>query len=177
MLARAVNAICFWLLAAMGLFLFAITVMKPPWDDLKRHQQTEKAMEEVKAQLDERARANQYQIGLLDPAKPDPLMVDKLAREILNFELGKGADVPIRPIGTVQMPEPLPPADVPADEPGPAARIDLLDRQLSPAVMRKLNNPKIQRLQLLMAGIAISMAFIFFGTPTRQPRPEEHMPS
>ena len=36
--------------------------------------------------------------------------------------------------------------------------------------LARMQNPKARLLQLFMAGVAISMAFVFFGTPTKHPR-------
>ena len=171
MFVRLVNAVCFWLLASLAMALFVIAVIMPPFQEYQRNIQTERDMEAAVRQLDQRVADNEREIKLLDPQHPDPLMVAKLARGLLNYRLEGGREVRIGPAGTGG-PEAGP--QEPADDrllPEGANDNEVLPEQLAnPETLRKLENPQVRRSMLFMAGVSILLAFALFGAPWKRRR-------
>ncbi len=172
MLGKIVNAVCFWLLIGLAYVLFIVAVLRPPFLEYRKHLETEARMQAAVDELAKKVEANDAQIKLLDPNNPDPLMLAKLAREQLNYQLEGGQEVPVR----LAEPEG---GTAPALDDGPAAGQGGglaglgVEALVGPQTRLKLEDPRVQRLLLLMSAVAMCMAFVFFGTVTKNRASEQ----
>lgn len=169
MFGRAVNAFCFWLLTALAFVLFFLAVIRPPERQYRAHAQIEKAMDDSVQQLRDRVDRNENTIARLNPKDPDPRLVQRLGEEMLGMEIPGGRVLDTR-LPAVRMSDDAAAAAEAQDPANQDSPWYLTDPVANWEHFKKLDNQQVQRLELLMSGVAISMALIFFGTPTKLPR-------
>ena len=171
MLGRIVNAFCFWLLAGLAFVLFFIAVIRPPVEDYRYLVKVESDMNSAVELLRQRVADTERWYATLDPKNPRQAQaIERLAQDQLGWTIEGGHTVATGVLAPVRLSDDVPAGDDPDSEQGEPASPSLWSHWTNLLNFTKRNNIEAQRLQLLMAALAISMAFIFFGTPTKHPQ-------
>lgn len=165
---RAINAICFWFLALLAFGLFFVAVIWPPYKEYRRHSQVEREMAEAVQRLQEQYDQNDQKLVFLRSG--DPLIQLKLQREINNDLIPGRVIVSVPPVDQITVQPPASPSPDNDDD-----QWRSFTSQLAGLARREelasLENEKVRVWQLMLAGLALSVAVIFFGTPTKRPQP------
>ena len=166
MASRLLNALGFWLLAALAMALFVAATVPPLLRERAELARTEADMADALARMERQI--DQHDQLLRQIRENDPLIANWLARERLNYELRAGRDVPLNP----DRPDPAPTTT--SAQPDSALDDSLQLSGLAEGtsagpgitrdqIQRLLQKPTTQVWMLILAAVAITLALAFFG--------------
>ncbi len=178
MLWRVVNAMAFWLLTAVAFALFAVAVLLPQLDEYRELRQIERDTLAAQQRIEKALDDNDVLIRQL--RERDPLVAEQMARQRLNYRRRQGQGIALpddEPASEAATPAPA------ADGPGLDDSLQLSGRRdgwpllengpLAEAdLMAAARDTRSRRKMLIVAGVAIALAFGLMAIAPRRRKEE-----